>query len=77
MTAPQTRSHNQAVPVLGYHVAQVAQCRLLPVALAVQAGIWIHGRGVRVVTPLLTSEVHLRVAPATLWPRLAVPGPCA
>ena len=44
-------------------VAHVAELGLLPTSLAVEPGVRIGGRGVRVVAPSLAMEVALGVAP--------------
>jgi hypothetical protein len=54
----------QAVAVFHQAVPHEAQLRLLALSLAVEPGIGIGGRGMRIVRPLLAMKVGFRVAPA-------------
>ena len=54
----------QAVAVLHQPMPHEAQLRLLALALAVEPGIRIGGRGMRLVRSLLAMEVCFGIAPA-------------
>src|SRR5436309_661865 len=66
----------RAQPVFVFHqdMTDVAQLRGLSVPLAEQLGLRVRRRAVGRVASLLTPEVHLGVASATLWGLLSAPG---
>src|SRR4051812_43074868 len=63
----------QAVAVLHQSMPHEAQLRLLTPSFAVEPGVPIGGRGMRLVRPLLAMEVGFCVAPAAC--RRVAPGP--
>src|SRR5215831_21218857 len=58
----QTRVDHQSVPVLHQNVPQIAKPGGLAWPLAVQSGIGIGGRGVRLIAALLAVKVLLAIA---------------
>jgi hypothetical protein len=68
----QTRVDHQTVPVLHQNVPQIRQLDRLAWPFAVQPGIGIGGRGMRLIAALLTAKVAL--APSLGWGRLLRPG---
>lgn len=61
----------QAVAVLHQPMAHEAQRGLLAFPLAVEPGLGIGGRGMRVIRALLAIEVRFGIAPAAFSRRLA------
>ena len=59
---------DQAVPVLGQHVTQVAELRALLLGLALDPCLGIGRRNVRLTTTALASEVPITVAPRAPLP---------
>src|SRR5919202_2897179 len=54
---------DQAIAVFHEQVAHVTALGSLPPSLAIEPGIRIGGRGMRLIAPLLPAEVALAVAP--------------
>jgi hypothetical protein len=61
---PKFGLHHQPVAVLGQRVADVGKLGLLAFALAIEPGVGVGGRGVRVIAACLAVEVALAVAAA-------------
>src|SRR5882724_4385330 len=55
------------MPVFDHHVAAIRQLRFMTSALARQSRLRVRGGLVSVVAPLLTVEVHRRVARIIGW----------
>src|SRR4051812_27336757 len=61
------RTDDEPMPVLNQSMSHVAELGSLAAAFAIKPGIWVRGRGMRLVTALLVVEIPLAVAPWRGW----------